>query len=106
MEDGNLKITLIVELMLQIRKISFSKFHVFSDAFNAVWNSIQSLTRFYTAQKMKFSMRPNPKETTDFVTFAEEIIDGKLYFLCSVSNYALQSIVTWNILSKTVSSVV
>ena len=40
MEDGNLKITLILELMLQIRKISFSKFHVFSDNFNAVWNAV------------------------------------------------------------------
>ena len=56
MKDGNLKITLIVELMLQIRKMSFSKFYAFSDAFNAVWNSIQSITRFYTAQRMKFSM--------------------------------------------------
>ena len=30
-------------------------------------------------------MRPNPQETGDLVTFTEEILDGKLHFLCSVS---------------------
>ena len=29
-------------------------------------------------------MRPNPLETADLVTFTEEILDGKLRFLCSV----------------------
>ena len=29
-------------------------------------------------------MWPNPQETMDLVTFSEEIINGKLYFLCSV----------------------
>ena len=29
-------------------------------------------------------MWPNPKETVDLVTFTEEIIKGKLQFLCSV----------------------
>ena len=29
-------------------------------------------------------MRPNPQETADLVTFAEEIINGKLPFLGSV----------------------
>ena len=28
-------------------------------------------------------MRPNPKETAGFVTFTEEILNGKLHFLCS-----------------------
>ena len=28
-------------------------------------------------------MRPNPQETTDLVTFTEEILNGKLHFLCS-----------------------
>ena len=28
-------------------------------------------------------MRPNPKETADLVTFTEEILNGKLHFLCS-----------------------
>ena len=32
-----------------------------------------------TAQKMKFSV----KETADLVTFTEEILNGKLYFLCT-----------------------
>ena len=26
-------------------------------------------------------MRPNPQETVDLVTFTEEILDGKLFFL-------------------------
>ena len=30
-------------------------------------------------------MWPNPKETADLVTFTEEILNGKLHFLCSVS---------------------
>ena len=34
----------------------------------------------YTVQKMKFSI----KETADLVTFTEEILNGKLHFLCSV----------------------
>ena len=29
-------------------------------------------------------MWPNPQETADLVTFTEEIVNGKLYFLCSV----------------------
>ena len=28
-------------------------------------------------------MWPNPQETADFVTFTEEILNGKLHFLCS-----------------------
>ena len=28
-------------------------------------------------------MWPNPQETADLVTFTEETLDGKLYFLCS-----------------------
>ena len=27
-------------------------------------------------------MCPNPQETADLVTFTEEILNGKLYFLC------------------------
>ena len=27
-------------------------------------------------------MRPNPQETADLVTFTEEILNGKLHFLC------------------------
>ena len=32
--------------MSQIRKIKFSKFYVFSDAINAAWKSIQSISKF------------------------------------------------------------
>ena len=28
-------------------------------------------------------MRPNPQKTADLVTFTEEILNGKLQFLCS-----------------------
>ena len=28
-------------------------------------------------------MWPDPQETADFATFTEEILNGKLYFLCS-----------------------
>ena len=43
-----------------------------------------------TTHKMKFSIkelfhkRSFPQETADLVTFTEEILNGKLYFLCSV----------------------
>ena len=29
-------------------------------------------------------MGPNPQEITDLVTFTEEIVNGKLHFLCSI----------------------
>ena len=29
-------------------------------------------------------MGPNPKETTDLVTFAKEIVNRKLHILCSI----------------------
>ena len=28
-------------------------------------------------------MLPNPQEAADFVTFTEEVLNGKLHFLCS-----------------------
>ena len=37
-------------------------------------------------------MRPNPQETADLVTFTEEIINGKLHFLCSVSDQCFLSL--------------
>ena len=33
-------------------------------------------------------MWPNPQETEDLATFTEEILNGNLYFLCSVLFYA------------------
>ena len=33
---------------------------------------------------MKILSILNPQETTDLVTFTEEILNGKLHFLCSV----------------------
>ena len=34
-------------------------------------------------------MRPNPHFPADLATFTEEIFNGKLHFLCSVSTLAL-----------------
>ena len=34
-------------------------------------------------------MWPNPQETADLVTFTEEILNGKLHFLCSVHTETL-----------------
>ena len=31
-------------------------------------------------------MWPNPKEAADLVTFTEEILNGKLHFLCSLKD--------------------
>ena len=31
-------------------------------------------------------MQPNPQETADLITFTEEILNGKLYFLCNVND--------------------
>ena len=36
-------------------------------------------------------MGPNPQETTDLVTFTEEILNGKFHFLCSVCRTANKS---------------
>ena len=44
-------------------------------------------------------MWPNPQETTDLVTFTEEILNGKLHFLCSVNYMKLAFIM---ILYKTI----
>ena len=30
-------------------------------------------------------MRPNPQETAGLITFTEEILNGKLHFLCNVT---------------------
>lgn len=44
--DCNRKTALFADFISQIRKIQFSKFYVLSDAFNAVWDSIQSISKF------------------------------------------------------------
>ena len=36
-------------------------------------------------------MWPNPQETADLVTFTEEIPNGKLHFLCSVTLHVFGS---------------
>ena len=49
------------------------------------------MLKIYTAQKMKFSIRISSlnviksQETAYFVTFTEEILNGKPFFLCSAS---------------------
>ena len=50
----------------------------------------QSKNERYTAPKMKFSIKDFfskcdqiRKNTTDLITFTEEIVNGELHFLCS-----------------------
>ena len=48
------------------------------------------MIEYFTAQKMKFSVKDffskcdKSAGTADLVTFTEEILSGKLHFLCSV----------------------
>ena len=35
-------------------------------------------------------MRPNSQKTADLVTFTEEILNGKLHFLCSVDYISIE----------------
>ena len=42
---------------------------------------------YVTAEKMKFSIR-------DFFTFSEEILNGKLHFLCSMCRGELSTVIT------------
>ena len=37
-------------------------------------------------------MLPNPQEDADLVAFTEEILNGKLYFLCSDICFSLRTI--------------
>ena len=37
-------------------------------------------------------MSPNPQETADLVTFTEEILNGKLHFLCSEVNEIISNV--------------
>ena len=47
-------------------------------------------------------MWPNPQESADLVTFAEEILNGKPHFLCSADTINLESLLwmyvpnSWN----------
>ena len=48
---------------------------------------------------MKFSIKEiaetaETQETADLVTFAEEVLNGKLYFLCSVRKYQVGQLAT------------
>ena len=43
-------------------------------------------------------MWPNPQETADFVTFTEEILNGKLHFLCSSFNSLLFMVLNFSCL--------
>ena len=36
-------------------------------------------------------MWPNPQETADLVKFTEEILNGKLHFLCSGNGFKLKA---------------
>ena len=45
-------------------------------------------------------MSPNPQEIADFVTFTEEILKGKLHFLCSNSYWESSNAVFLNLEGK------
>ena len=45
-------------------------------------------------------MWPNPQETADLVTFTEEILNEKLYFLCSVTCKNGVSTILFNITAR------
>ena len=54
-----------------------------------LWDFISNLMSAFTAQKMEFSIMDffrnvTKSAETDLVTFTEEILNGKLHFLCSV----------------------
>ena len=40
-----------------------------------------------TAEKIKFSISKCDQHSADLVTFTEEILEGKLHFLCSVKGF-------------------
>ena len=42
-------------------------------------------------------MWPNPQETADILTFTEEILDGKLQFLCSDGSEEIKKVNAWAI---------
>ena len=41
-------------------------------------------------------MWPNPQETADLVTFAEEILNAKFHFLCSVEFVCFRLQIRWD----------
>ena len=40
-------------------------------------------------------MWPKPQKTVDLVTFSEEILDGKLHFLCSEMLFKINDQLIW-----------
>ena len=53
------------------------------------------MARRDTAQKMKFSIKDLSQETAEMVTFTEEILNGKLHFLCRERSSASGDNVQW-----------
>ena len=45
-------------------------------------------------------MRPNSQETADLVIFTEEILNGKLHFLCSVNENSTHPSEEFKVLCK------
>ena len=64
------------------------RFRKYVNSLVGIFSSIFKLNKHYitilTAQKMKFSINDlKLRETADLVIFTEEILNGKLHFLCS-----------------------
>ena len=50
-------------------------------------------------------MRPNPQFPSDLVTFTEEILNGKFYFLCSDVKTVLKLLLTIRVVIDSTASV-
>ena len=66
---------------------------LFTKPFLSVWSNAEVMkwTKF-TTQKRKFSIKDFFSKCEDLVTFAKEILDGKLHFLCKRFQTALKQI--------------
>ena len=74
--------------------------------FKSLWYIFSQKILTHTAQKMKFSIKNFSSEcdqihrTAELVTFTEEILNGKLHFLCSTSGFPqflLEGFLNWKI---------
>lgn len=93
-KDDNQKTALIVYFMLQIRKILFLKFCVFTDIFNAVLNSVQSIFQyqwlhFVFDNYLKHSVKgsdPRRGNKQDGIKFSLTSTNGKISGMLNEQN--------------------
>lgn len=93
-KDDNQKTALIVYFMLQIRKILFLKFCVFTDIFKAVLNSVQSIFQyqwlhFVSDNYLKHSVKgsdPHRGNKQDGIKFSLTSTNGKISGMLNEQN--------------------